>query len=254
VTVRVDTYAFVRPCPYLIERGKAQTITAPIRYGTSGSLVAPASGTIQVVQPDGTDLVAAGTAITVASSMATYDLTAVMLPSTLALGAGYEVRWTLTFGTTVYPTYRQSAYLCEYVPPCVIAVSDLYTRLPELRARIPQWQGDSSRGGDGTGWQPQIDAAYYELLQRLLDNGKTPWLIREVTGYREVLLVRALQMCVQAIPHGLDSDWPSVSKDLYFELQRAEARFRIQYSSDDASERRAGGGPIRLCPVGRPSW
>jgi hypothetical protein len=244
---RQATYAFGRPVPYLLERGAAQTIQAPVRYGSAGGLVAPDSGTISVEKPDGTFLVSEE-AVTISSSIAQYTLTP---SSSEALGEGWTVYWDLTIGGVAYPTFRQAAYLCKHVPPNVISANDLYSRRPELEARVPQKQGAR---GDDVGWQPQIDEAYYELIQRLLDDGRRPWLIREVTGYRSWLLTRALQLCVQAIPGGLDSSWAQASKDLAFELRGAEARLRFQYDDEAATVRRGGSPVIRLAPTGRPLW
>lgn len=244
---REATYAYGRPVPYLLERGAAQTIRAPVRYGAAGSLVAPDSGTITIERPDASYLVE-DVAVTISGSIAEYTLT----PSaTETLGEGWTVYWTLTIGGVVYPTYRTSAYLCKYVPPNVISAADLYSRRPELEARVPQKQGPR---GDNVGWQPQIDEAYFELLQRLLDDGRRPWLIREVQGYRSWLLTRSLQLCVQAIPGGLDSSWAQASKDLAFELRAAEGRLRFNYDEDAPTKRRAGSPAIRLSPTGRPLW
>jgi hypothetical protein len=248
MAVRVATYALARPAPYFIERGALQTIQAPIRHGSSGALVEPDSGTVTIVRPDGTNLVS-GVAVSITSSIAGYALTPA---ASETLGEGWEVRWTLTIGGTVYPTYRQAAYLVEYVPPNVISVLDLYTRVPELQHRIPQSQDATTRGGSGEGWQVQIDEAYYDLLRRLLDDGRKPWLIREVTGYRNWLLIRALQMCVSAISFGADSSWAEQAKGLFFEMKRVEATFRIQYSDESANMRRGGSPTFRLAPVGRP--
>ena len=145
MAVRQATYAFARPAPYLLERGVAQTIQAPIRHGSAGSLVAPDSGTITINRPDGTALVS-GAAVTVSSSTASYDVT----PSASeTLGAGWDVLWTLVFDGTTYPVFRQSAYLVKYVPPNLISAQDLYTRVPELQHRVPQSQDDTTRGGSG---------------------------------------------------------------------------------------------------------
>jgi len=247
VAVRTATYAFTRPVPYLLERGAAQTITAPIRHGKAAGLVAPDSGTITIVKPDGTDLVTAATA-TITGSVAEYTFTPA---TTETLGEGWEVRWSLTIAGVVYPTYRTAAYLCEYVPPNVISAIELYGRMPELKHRVPQSQGAR---GDDVGWQPQIDEAYYELLQQLLDDGRRPWLIREATGYRRWLLTRSLQLCVGAIPGGADSIWAQASKDISFEMRAAQARLRLQYSDDPATRRRGGSPIIRLSPPGRPTW
>ncbi len=247
MAIRQETYAFARPVPYLLERGVLQTITGPIRHGATGALVTPdAASTVVVEKPDGSDLVSG--AVTVASSMMTKDVTPT---STDILGEGWEVRWTPVIGAVTYPTIRQAAYLCEYVPPNLIDATALYVRVPELKHRIPQAQDTA---GDNTGWQPQIDAAYYDFLQLLIDDARKPWLIREVTGYYRWLLTRSLQLCVQAISAGPSSDWAQKSKDLHFELRGARGEMRLQYS-DQAPAMRKGGAPLtRMAPVGRPSW
>lgn len=248
--IRTATYAFGRSVPFLLERGAAQTIQAPVRHGADGSLVAPDSGTVTIVRTDGTNLVS-GAAVSITSSIAGYELT----PSASeTLGEGWETRWSLTFDSVAYPTFRQSAYLCEYVPPNVVSAFDLYTRIPELSARVPRRQGATTDGGTGEGWQRQIDEAYYELIRRLLEDGQKPWLVREVTGYRDWLLARALQLCVGAISYGPDEAWAQHAKNLHFELQRVEARLRFQYSDDEVAMRRGAPGAIRLAPRGRPVW
>lgn len=241
-----DTRAFAVEAPYLLARGMAQTIQAPMRDPGTGALVAPdASGcTVTIVRPNGSTLVS-GAAAPVSSSIAGYTLTPA---ASETLGEGWEVRWSLVFDGVAFPTIRQSAYLCEYVPPNVVSPMDLYTRVPELRARIPQAQGER---GDNTGWQPQIDEAYYQLLQKLVDDARKPWLIREVTGYREWLVVRALQLCVGAISAGPDTRWAKTSKDLYHEMRDAKAGLRIQYATDEATFRRGGSPVIRLAPLRR---
>lgn len=251
MSVRTATYAFGRPVPFLLERGVAQTIQAPVRHGADGSLVEPdAGGTVTILRPDGTAFVS-GATVSITSSIAGYELTP---SSSETLGEGWETRWSLSFSSVAYPVFRQAAYLCDYVPPNVVSVYDLYTRIPELSARVPRRQGAAADGGTGEGWQRQIDEAYYELIRRLLEDGQKPWLIREVTGYRDWLLTRALQLCVGAVSYGPQDDWAQHSKELHFELQRVEARLRFQYSDEDAGLRRGAPGAIRLAPRGRPVW
>jgi hypothetical protein len=250
MAIRVETYALARSAPYLIERGATQTLTAPIRYGPDGSLVAPDSGTVTITRPDGTDLVS-GATVTVTSSTATYT---VLPAASETLGEGWTVLWTLTIAGTVYPVFRQSAYLCTYVPPNVISTVDMFVRVPELQHRVPQAQDLVARGGSGVGWQPQIDEAYYELVRRLLSDGRQPWLIREVTGYRDWLLTRALQLAVGTISFGADSTWAQQSKALHFEMLKVQAALRVQYDTDNPGIRRGASPVIRLAPVGRPLW
>lgn len=256
-----STYALARSVPFFLQRGGtatgdpasiAQTLAFPIRHGATGALVAPDAGaTVSVRRPDGTFLANAQTA-TIASSVATYDLAA---PATTEpLGAGWDVWISPTFSTVVYPAFRLSAYMCEWVPTCPISVLDIYggDGLPELRYRVPQAQ--TTDRGDGTGWQAQIDAAYFAFLQRLIDDGQKPWLVREVTGAREYVLAKALHACVMAISHGPDSSWTDISRDLSQRVRLAEGRLRFQYTDESSNIRRAGVPLISLAPVGRPVY
>ena len=247
MTIRSETYAFTRPVPYLLVRGVAQTIAAPIRHGATGALVIPteSGSTITVQRSDGTYLLSDVQISDVLSGEAVHDLA--LIATTEVLGEGWEVVWSLIMPTGTF-AYRTAAYLCEYVPPNVISVLDLYTRVPELQYRIPQRQGDS---GDGTGWQPQIDEAYYELMRRLVDDGKRPWLIREVTGYREWLLARAVQLAVNAVPGGPEAWTGKAARDAHFEVAAAAGRMRLQYATESPTRRRSGSPAIRLSPVER---
>ena len=248
MTVRVDTYALALQAPPLLQREASNTLSAPVRYGASGAVVAPSSGTITITRPDGTALVSAAS-VTISSSIATYTLT----PSAAeTLGAGWTVVWALTIDGAAY-TFRQSAYLCQYVPPNVISAADLYVRMPELANRVPPAQSDRGTGS-GVGWQPQIDAAYYELIQRLIGDGQRPWEIREVTGYREWLLTRALQLAVGTIPSSADDQWRQARTDAYHAHQRAEAGLRLQYDDDAPGHRRGAGPTVTLGAPGRPLW
>lgn len=243
MATRVETYALALVAPYMLERGIAQTITAPIRHGATGALVAPTQlhSNVSVTRPDGTAL-ASEAAVSVPSSTAQYELT----PSASeVLGAGWTVVWSLVINGERY-TYRQSAYLCEYVPRCTVSVLDLYRRVPELQGRVPAAQGDR---GTGEGWQPQIDEGFGLMIQKILDNGHEPWRIREITGSREWLLTRILQLCVGAIGYGPDSTFAQRAKELAFDMKRAEAEWKIQYADDTPTLRRGGTPSFRLAPV-----
>jgi len=250
VAVLNDTYALDRRVPYFLVRGIEQTIEAPVRHGSTGSLVTPDSGTVTIVKPDGTNLVS-GAAVTVSSSTAQYTLTP---DASETLGDGYEVRWTLVFSAVTYPAFRTAGYLAEYMPANVISATDLYGKWPWLAARIPQRQGGTDRGGDGTGWQRQIDDAYYAFLRRVLDDGRKPWLIREVQGYYGWLLAKALSNCVEAIESLSGSVIEERRRSAYFMLRAAEANFKLQFSDDGPGYRRGGTPITNLAPAGRPLW
>ena len=249
---RAETYAFARSVPYLLQRGQAQTISAPIRHGGTGAIVAvtEAGSTVSIKKPDGNYLVS-DAAVSVSSSIATYLVTPA---ASEALGSGWTVEWSLVIDGQTYP-YREAAYLCEWFPHNVISVLDLYTEIPELRYNVPQAQAVDVTRGDGTGWQPQVDQAFYDLIRMLLDNGRPVWKLREhSTGVREWVLSKALHRCIQAIPRKADSTWALQETRAWQRHNEAGAKLVLQYD-DEASTTRRGGLPYyRIAPVGRPLW
>lgn len=235
-----STLAVASRLPHLLARGVASTVSIPLRHGSTAALVAPSAGTWAFKQRDGTTLSSGSVAI--AGSIASADITPA---ATLDYGEGYELHWSLTIDGAAW-THRADCYVVRFVPRCSCTVEDLYTRQPELRYRVPADQSD--------GWQRQIDAAYYELLQRLIDDGQRPWEIIGCTGYAEWLTARALQLCVEALPNGGDMSWSERIKAAAYIVRGAESRFRIQRDSSlSTAERTPGFGAVfRTSPVRRP--
>lgn len=242
---RDDTYAPARPIPYLLGRVAAQTVSLPIRNGSAGALVTPSAGTLTITAP-ASGVVTAGL-VTFPGGVATCDLsTMVGLP----LGAGYTFVWALTIDGVPY-TFRFDAYACDYVPTSAISVLDVFTREPELKHRVPQSQAATTRGGSGEGWQVQVDEAYYDLIQTLLDRGESPWLIRGLTGLRAWLRSRALMLCCRALSTATDDQWDRKAGVYFAEWKAADGSLAIQRDIDPATLRTSR-GPYRLAPVGRP--
>ena len=199
-----------------------------------------------VTTPDGTALVSAA-AVTVSSSIATYPL---FPASTETLGEKWSIAWDLLVGTDRYQP-REQAILVEYAPVNGINVRDLFRRLPELEHRVPQSQGTR---GDSTGWQPQIDDTFYELINWYVSNGQRAWTCIGIANQREWMIARACQRCVQSIPAPPDSNWARASTELFHEERRAKASLKLTYPDDTLGIRRGASPVIRLAPVGRPSW
>lgn len=239
-------YAPSRQAPLLMVRAVAQVLSVPLRHGATGALQAPISGTITILRPDGTALVSAAV-VTVSSSIATYAITP---PVAETLEGGWTVQWYLVMTDGDF-SWREEAFLCEWVPPNVISAVDLYRVQPELAHRIPEAQGT---GGTNEGWQPQIDKAYYELVQQLIDDGRKPWLIRSVTGYRQWLEARAVQLAVGTIPSAMGDQWEAAGRKAHFDMVAARGAFRVQYTTDGPGVRRGGSSCLRLAPAGRPIW
>jgi len=245
VAIRAETYALARPIPYLLQQQPAtQDVEFPLRHGSSGALIEPTSGTAIVSRPNDEEF--SSGAVAVASSVASYTV-----PDTSAedVGAQWTIAVDLTIAAKSYK-YRRGAYLCEYVPPCPISVLDLYGRVPELEGRIPHRQGPT---GTGEGWQPQIDAAYYEFLRLLIADARPIWLLRSAEDYYDFVRLRACELAAKAIPAARDSSWDVERRILWSEAEGAKGRIRLEYTTD-RGHRSAGEGPIRTVPAGRPLW
>ena len=226
--------------PVLLERGVAMVVALPLRHGPSAALVAPSAGTWALLTRAGVTLTSGS--VTVASSIASATITA---PTTADYGEGYELHWSLTIDGATW-THRADAYIVRWVPRNACTVEDLYTRQPELRYRVPADQSD--------GWQRQIDAAYAELLQRLIDDGQRPWEIIGCGGYADWLITRSVQLAVEALPVGGDIAWSERTKAAAYALRAAEGRMRIQRDSTATAAERSPGwaSVIRLSPARRP--
>ena len=224
--------------PHLLVRGVAASVAIPLRHGSTAALVAPSGGTWALVKRDGTELDAGS--VTIASSIANATITP---DADLDLGSGYELRWSLTIDGAAW-AHRAEVVIVQWVPRCSCSVADLYARLPELEHRIPQAQAVA-----GTGWQPQIDAAYAELLQTLIDSGQRPWEIVGCEGYSAWLVARAYQLAVETIPRGIDSTWAEHAKAAAYKVRDAAGSMKIQRdTSGPTAASRVGLGVIRFSP------
>ena len=156
-----------------IQRATAQTIQAPVYH--NGELVAPTSGAVSVIDPNGTAHVDAQ-AVTVTDDIATYRILAATVPATLDLSARWIIRWVLIIGGTTYTFHRDAALVRSRVYP-VITDLDLERRHTELREWKPR---------DRSSFQPQIDEAWDMIMARLMEDGKYPYLILSPHSLRTV--------------------------------------------------------------------
>jgi hypothetical protein len=138
---------------------------------------------VTVFRPDTTKLVDNQT-VTVTSSVATYPIAALTLPSTENLGEGWMVQWDLYLGAAL--TYRQfrvdAALIRTKLWPSASNI-DLLDRHPELASQYPY--GESS-------WDKVINSAWQSIELRLLESGRRPYLIMNPWGLRESLVLLSL--------------------------------------------------------------
>lgn len=231
-----QAYTFGARVAYLVARGVAWTISAPLQ--SAGATVSVSAGTCTVLRPDGTTLVSAAVA-TVSGGVASYALT---VPAAEAYGPGYEVRWVLTVSGVAY-TVSHPLVVAEQVPLPTVTQEELYAYCPELRSRPPPDQQTA-----GTGWQPQLDAAYQELQRLLLEQGQPLQYLRSVSGAHEWLLRRSLVICLMAIGAGQEGTaLHSTLRVAQAQSRDAQAALRLAYS--DLPTVRRGAPVLALGPV-----
>lgn len=161
--------------PNYLQRARRQLVTLPLYR--DGALAAPtASGsTFALYSPDG-QLLKSGS-VSVAASVAGYQLEAADLPSTLNYGHGYREEWTLVCADGVTRTFRRDAAVVKYAAYPVVTDDDLLGVYSDLKSQL--------KSGTTT-FQAYIDEAWKRILGRLEAQSVFPekvvtsWSLREV--------------------------------------------------------------------------
>jgi hypothetical protein len=188
-------YSFDTAYPSLIVRGSACAVRIGARR--DGAIVAPTSGTYSLIAPGGAMLVNAQ-AISIASSYATYTIPAASLPATLEpLGEGWQEEWSLVFsGDTVPYVVRRTAALARVALYPQVNENDFAALYPKL---------STYKSGSVTTYQPQIDEAWKQIMQRIIQGGRLPYLIRTPDALREAHLHLSLSIVFQGFGMAADS-------------------------------------------------
>lgn len=224
-------------------RGRAVTTSIETRLG--GSKVAPSSGTYTLTAPDKTS-VSTG-AVTVASSVATYTIAAVDLPTTLGYGGGYRERWKLTFSDGTVTEGQRPAYLAREPLYCPTTQADLEQQIPGLSSLL---------GASTTDLQGWIDLAWGDTLERLIQGGQWPDAIVDVDGLAAGVRELALSYTLEAFAIAS----PDYADQASFHRRRAESllgsiRYRIDDDQDGyADSERRHGNPILRRSSPRVPW
>lgn len=141
--------------PDVYERGVKQTAT--LEAWINGALDPPDSATYSLIKPDGTAQVDAAVA-PITASIATYEIPALSLPSTLAYGELYQARWALTYGTDVITVRREAAVTSFKLYPPITDGDLVDGEYPDLVEQL---------GDYGTHLQKFIDQAYGQFVRKL---------------------------------------------------------------------------------------
>ncbi len=227
--------------PLIIVRGIAQDIG--IRLRDAGSVVTPASGTVGLYRDVGETNAYLSPAALTPGATSTYALPAVTASEPLS--SEWVAVWSFVYGGLTYRRRQRAILVGTAIGPRV-SDEDLYSEEPTLRhpARLPEGQ---------TSWQPQISAAWVEILNSLTDRGKQPWLaIDDLDLYQWHRKLSLAKACA-AIPDD-DGHFGRGASRYRREAAAAEIVCSITYETTPGVNRNVGPSVIPCAPSGRPRW
>lgn len=245
------TYSARFSTPDWIGRATDQTLALPVYR--DGALAAPASGTFTLTDPAGAVVVSAA-AVTVSASVATYSLAAATVPATLNLSDRWLETWSLVMpdGRT-YPFRRDAALVRARLYP---VVTDL--DLTRLHTELREWMAQ-----DASSLQNYIDAAWDDVLLRLMEDGRypslvlSPWSLRGAHTW--LALAYAFRDYASSAAGSADKYGPLAAHYLE-EYGKAWSRLRFTYDIDedgvvDDEEQGVAAEPVlMLVQPGRTPW
>lgn len=221
------------PYPRWIVAGASQTLTFPVYEGAA--LVAPASGTFSLLGMDGSELVSG--AVTVSSSVATYALPA----QDETLGTGYLEVWSLVFSGITHRMVRDAALVRRELYP-VLNDTALTTVHPALKKRL--------LATGVTSYQAQRDEAWSQIMLRLMEDGRYPYLILSPWSLRTVHLYLTLHLLYD----GGGSDFTAQAATYLERYEQEWKRLSLTYDTSndevvDAGEVQSSQRPSRYNAV-----
>lgn len=236
--------------PDYLVRGRGQTVS--LELYRDGALVAPTQtgSTFALLDPSGATVFAAA-AVTVTGSVATRALGADSLPSTLALGHGYQEVWHLILPGPVERDIRRDAAIVLHAAYPVVTDADVLAVYSDLARQ---------RASGVTSFQAANDEAWKRILGRLESQGVFPDHIVSSWSLREVHLELTLHLLCLDYARAQGGRWLELAElhKKEFELAWARLRFVKSTSStgtaDSDTQSPAAKGVTFLNASPRRSW
>jgi hypothetical protein len=231
-------YTVRTPIPDLLERGKDNVLQAPVWL--DGALVAVASSTVSVLDPNGDALVDEEAGANV-DSIPTYTVPAAVL-SGEPYGEGWQVRWTLTVGSTELFHENDAALVRKVLRP-VVSDGDLFRRCSALD---PQNEACISQA---TNYQTYLDEAWVTIQLRLIERGDRPNLILSPSALRESHALLTLALTFEDLD-SFQNAYAEKARTYREQFEAAWARLRFVYDTnddgkaDDAGAAKRGGASV----------
>jgi len=230
--------------PDWIQRGVAQVIELPIYR--DGSLVAPTSGTVSLIDHNG-EAVVDEQAVTITANIVTYNIAAITIPDTMTVSDRWQEIWTLLVNGISYTFQREAALVIRRLYP---VVTDL--DLTRLHSEMRQWLSD-----DQTSLQGYIDAAWDDILLRLQEDGRWPYLVMSPSSLRGAHLALSLSNCFldySSSAAGPDGKYAKLAEHYAEKFEKAWDRLKFSYDFSnnggiDPSEKSVSGSPVLMTTV-----
>lgn len=225
--------------PTQLERDRDNPLSLSIYNGASQA--APSSGTVSVYDATGTAIVS-GAAISVVGSNATYTVLSTALTS-LSLGAGWRVEWTLVMPDTYTHLFVNDAVLCRVRYGPQTTDQDLIDLHPDLASYLPSGE---------TSWQKQRDRAHANVYAMLEGKGRAPYKVLSRSALKPIELYEALSIICMALSGtgAADNKWTQLAEHYRARAQQAfdSANFLYDESDDGAA------GTVARTPARSSLW
>jgi len=216
------TYAARFAYPDYLQREADNSLAMPIYQG--GAPATPTSGTVTVKDASGT-LIVDAQVTPIVGGVATYQILAATLPDTLPLSDGWMEVWALVLdGETL--TFQRPAGLARTLLYPVVTDDDLLDEYTELR----RWQAEDRGSLD-----KYIEAAWKDIMGRLIEDGRRPYLV--LSPYS----LRPAHICLAAAKQFRDAASSASSDGKYWKMYEKEMdqfhkmwdRMTLRYDYDE---------------------
>lgn len=235
------------PYPDDIVRAADTTITLPVYE--EGSLKTPASGTITIKDESDTEIVSAA-AVVIVDGVASYTVTAATVPDTLSLSDRWMEYWTLVIDGTTHVFRRPAALVLDLLYP-VLTDQDMLDEYTEVR----RWLAE-----DRSSLSNYIDAAWRDIVVRLIEDGRRPYLILSPYSLRPAHMHLAASKAFRDFGASASKDgkYSKMSETEYKRYTEAWSRMtlRYDYSEDGLANEAAdvSSEPVTFLAMPTDTW
>lgn len=225
-----DAYQVDWPLPELLEKGRDNVVTLPVRR--SGAAVVPSVASVSLYN-EADQLVVADGVATISGGVASYTISSATL-ATESLSEGWRIVWSATIAGTAYTFDNEAALVRRRLFP-VVDHQVLYGRVSRLDP------DDAAVIHKRSDFEGLLQDAWVQIQQRLIEAGRRPWLIVSPSSLREATLQLWLHLIYDDLAHGGSDDLTERAETHAERYESAWAKVRFKYDEDDDGDAEHGG-------------